>query len=447
MSYELEILPAPSRERSQAAESDRIRASEGTIRSIPASLTAPYDVPDGGVTAWLQVLVGHIAFMVSWGYSAAFAVFQPYYEAHLVGASPSQVAWIGSLQMALYFLLGVASGRLADAGHTRTLVMTGSVLVVAAMLLTSFARAYWQVLACQGILNGLGGGLMSLPSATNIVSYFARNRTLAMATNAAGASTGAILYAVVVQQLTPRAGFAWAVRVCALVTAALCAVACALLRPRLFVDRESRRPLLDLAAFRDFPFLALGAGGFLVWASSYSLTVYVAQFAQESVGLSEKRAVNLVYVVQAAGILARPFAGWIADKYVGPLNSWSLNAFLLAVVAFGWIGVRSRAGAYGYAAAMGFMQGAAQGVFPGATSSIVSDPSRMGTWVGMSYALVGLGALAGPPVTGAIIDVSGGRFLNAQIFAGVVGVVGSAGILLAARAVSNRRHGERWSVV
>lgn len=88
---------------------------------------------------------------------------------------------------------------------------------------------------------------------------------------------------------------------------------------------------------------------------------------------------------------------------------------------------------------MGFVNGAAQGVFPGASSSLVSDPSRLGSWVGMIFTVCGLATLAGPPVMGAIIDASGGTYLWAQIWAGLVIILGAVCTLAAARMVGMRR--------
>ncbi|CAJ2500853.1 Uu.00g037060.m01.CDS01 [Anthostomella pinea] len=159
------------------------------------------------------------------------------------------------------------------------------------------------------------------------------------------------------------------------------------------------------------------------------MMIYINSFGRESLSLSELESINLVLISNAVAILARPIFGFLADRYVGAMNSWSVNSIGLGIPAFGWIGVKTRAGLYAYSVVMGFTNGAAQGVFPGASSSLVNDISKMGSWVGMAYALVGLGTLAGSPALGAIIDASGGKYLWGQVWAGVVVIVGALLIL------------------
>jgi MCP family monocarboxylic acid transporter-like MFS transporter 3 len=137
--------------------------------------------------------------------------------------------------------------------------------------------------------------------------------------------------------------------------------------------------------------------------------------------------------------VARPIFGIIADRYLGAINTYGLNSIALGIMAFGWTGVHGRTQMYIYSGVMGFVNGAAQGVFPGATSSLVTDVSKMGTWVGMVFAICGFATLAGPPTMGAIIDASGGAYTWAQLWAGLVIIIGSAAVLVSSRMVGKRK--------
>lgn len=48
----------------------------------------------------------------------SFGVFQTYYVNSL-GKSPSDISWIGSIQVFLVFFIGTFTGRLTDAGYFR----------------------------------------------------------------------------------------------------------------------------------------------------------------------------------------------------------------------------------------------------------------------------------------------------------------------------------------
>ena len=53
----------------------------------------PGPPPDGGLTAWTQVVMGHFIVFTTWGYITSFGVFQTYYVATL-GHPPSDISWV-----------------------------------------------------------------------------------------------------------------------------------------------------------------------------------------------------------------------------------------------------------------------------------------------------------------------------------------------------------------
>jgi MFS transporter, MCT family, solute carrier family 16 (monocarboxylic acid transporters), member 3 len=447
-----------------------IQTEEGLTRTTSSAAEQPEDVPDGGLVAWSQVVSGHIANAMSWGYGSGYAAFQLYYKENM-DLPASQISWVGSVQFFLYFGLCMVSGRLADAGYTRSLYLTGSVLVALGMFMTSLSTQYWQILLAQGFCNGIGGGLMFLPAISNVGSYFKKNRTLAMSIQACGSSTGAILFPALFQYLEPKVGFGWAVRVCAFAAVFFCSIGFALLRPRKLKRKAAR--IIDLQAFKNAPFVLYMVGSFFVYFSLFTMLIYVSilvlvdgnyvswvipdpfgccltylqinSYAREVIGLSEIESINFVLITNAVAIVARPIFGFIADRYTGPINTFAFNALGLAVLAFGWAGVWTRSDMYAYSIVMGFMNGACQGVFPGAASSLVKDPTKLGTWLGMLFAVAGVGTLAGPPVMGAIIDNSGGQYLWAQIWAGLMIVLGSVPVAFASWLVGGKTKNTLWA--
>lgn len=105
---------------------------------------------------------------------------------------------------------------------------------------------------------------------------------------------------------------------------------------------------------------------------------------------------------------------------------------ILSGMTFAWIGVVSRAGMYVFTIFFGLANGAAQGIFVGSLASLTSDPRKMGTRFGMVCTIVGFASLAGPPTAGAMIDKSDGRYLWAQVWAGLVILLGSV-VLMGSR--------------
>lgn len=162
-------------------------------------------------------------------------------------------------------------------------------------------------------------------------------------------------------------------------------------------------------------------------------------FARQVIGFSATEAVSLLLITNAAGIPLRPIAGHIADRHLGPINTFILATLVLACMEFAWTGVSTRAGMYVFSVFLGMANGAAQGIVLGALASLTADPRKMGVRFGMVATLSGFATLAGPPMAGAIIDSTRGRYLWAQIWAGAVLLASSFTIAAARVSKSGKR--------
>jgi len=177
-------------------EQDQTEAQAPSLQSPP---------PDGGLRAWSQVFVGHLVNSLTWGFAASFGVYQLHYTETLL-LPPSQISWVGSIQIFLTFVISAFSGRSADAGYARHAVLAGTTMCVLGTFMTSLAKTYWQILLAQGICTGIGMGVMYLPAVTVVGTYFARKKTMALAIAAAGSGTGSVVFPAVVQYLIPQVG-------------------------------------------------------------------------------------------------------------------------------------------------------------------------------------------------------------------------------------------------
>lgn len=233
--------------------------------------------PEGGWTAWSQVIAGNMLNMLAWGLPASFGVYQLYYTEQ-AGLSSSQASWIGSAQVFLTLGIGTLSGRLADAGYSRHAVLAGCFVIVSGTVLTSFCTRYWQIIMTQGIYIGLGLGVAYMPSIAVIGCYFKRRRSLALAISTTGGGFGSLIFPSVLQYLIPTVGFPWAVRFSALVAFFMALVANLLLKPRVFPAKPG--PLVDLDAFKEVPYLLFTIGVCLYFMALYFSFFYVSGFAQ-----------------------------------------------------------------------------------------------------------------------------------------------------------------------
>ena len=226
--------------------------------------------PDGGLQAWLQVIMGHLILINTSGYLASFGIFEAYHTDAL-NVSHSIISWVGSAQIFLVYFVGIFSGRCLDAGYFHTILIAGCSLQVLALITASFSTTYWQLFLSQGIAKGLGDGLIFCPTLSLVATYFKKKRALAMAITASGGATGGIIFPVVAYELLPRVGFSWTIRTMAFMVLFNNVLATMLAKPRL-----PSRPAcawVEWGAFRELPFcLFCAAMFFSLWA------VYIAYF-------------------------------------------------------------------------------------------------------------------------------------------------------------------------
>jgi len=176
------------------------------------------------------------------------SVYETYYlQTLLQGHFPSTVAWIGSIQAFAQFSATLASGPLTDRYGPMFIVWPFSVLLVVAMMLTSLCTELYQFILCQGILLGISCGLIFAPALAVIGHYFFNKRALAMSLASTGSPVGGIIFPVILNNLIPSIGFAWAQRACGFLSLALLLVAAVFIRPT-GMRRKNSLFLLDAFA-------------------------------------------------------------------------------------------------------------------------------------------------------------------------------------------------------
>lgn len=366
--------------------------------------------------------MGHFVILNTWGMIASFGVFQQYYTSQL-GLEASAVSWIGSFQMLGHFSLGMLTGRAFDAGFFYWSLVPGMLLSALGIFLTSLCRTYWQFFLAQGVLVGVGNGMQFAPTLGLVSTYFHRNRSVALAIMASGSATGGLVYPTLARQLLPRIGFAWTVRVMGFIMLGVGTCYSALLKPRL--PPRKTGPVFEVAAFREIPYSVFLLGVFLIALGQYFAFYYVSSFAVNVLGLPYDTSVNVLLVLNGVGVLGRLVPSFFADKYTGPYNILIPFCFVSALVLFFWPLVTTEARLYAWAVCYGFFVAGFQGIFPAAMTTLTTDMTKVGTRNGQGLAVVGLGTFIGPPIAGALIQSDGGRYLVAQVFAGVAVLVGS----------------------
>lgn len=127
------------------------------------------------------------------GIFATYGAFQTFYQRDLLSnQSSSTISWIGSAQSCLVVICGVVTGPLFDRGYLMHLTVTGCVLLVFGMMMTSLCTTYYQFFLAQGICVGLGAGICYIPSIALVSTQFTTKRPFAVGLASTGSSIGKI---------------------------------------------------------------------------------------------------------------------------------------------------------------------------------------------------------------------------------------------------------------
>lgn len=371
--------------------------------------------PDGGFTAWLQCLLMHIVFFNTWGVANGYGVFQEYYTRTL-GNTPSSIAWIGSVQMFFLFGTGVIAGRLTDAGYFRITFGVGVALQVFGLFMTSICTSYIQIFLAQAICLGIGNGLTFAPALAILSQYFSKHRALAVGFAAAGAAIGGLVYPLLINKLIfhQHIGFPWTIRSVGFMMFATYLPCLIWFKPRL--PRTTMRAWVDMSAFSDVPFLCFALSMFFMFWGLYFAFFYLGTFARDKLGVNEP--INLLMVLNGVGVVGRILPNMAADRWTGMFNLLIPLSFIAGLVVYCSIAVDSVSGLYVFAVIYGLVAASLQALLPAVATTMTPDPTKTGTRVGMILAFVSLANLTGPAICGAIIELQGGSYKGAQIFAG-----------------------------
>ncbi|KAF5858748.1 hypothetical protein ETB97_003802 [Aspergillus alliaceus] len=394
--------------------------------TFPTIAETAYDTPpNGGFQAWLQVAGSFLIFFNSWGTVNAFGAFQAYYESGLLkDQSSSDISWIGAIQAFLLLLVGVVTGPLYDSGYFRTLVITGSFLVMCGFMALSVCTQYWQVLLAQAICVGLGNGCLYIPSVAIIPQYFSSRKAIALAIGASGSSFGGVIYPIAFRELQPRIGFPWATRVLGFLVLATTLVPITLMRVR--QAPKQKRVLTEVSAFKEPPYALFCAAMFFGYIGFFNPIFYIESYALHNNTTGAELGFYLVAILNAASIPGRIVPG-LLNKYLGSLNILLGSAFISATLSFCWIAIHNQGGLISLAVLYGFFSGAFVSLPAVALTTLTPDLRTLGTRIGMCTVCSGLGSLCGSPVAGAILDRSG-SYLGVQLYSGLT--TGITGVLL-----------------
>lgn len=343
-------------------------------------------------------------------------MFQTYYESDILSDSTSNaISWIGSLQSFLLLGGGMISGPLFDGGWFKVTIAVGTFLISFGFMMASLASAYWQVLLSQGVCIGLGAGCMVVPALSILPQYFQKKRAVTTGIAVCGSSIGGVIYPIMFQNLIDQIGYGWTTRILGFMALGTCSFSVAVMRVRT-ASRKVRSPF-DPTSFKEPPFVLYCVAMFFSNFGFFPPIFYLQTYALNHGLTNRDVALNLVAILNAASALGRLTPSLVVPHY-GPINTMATVTAMAAIVAFSWIAVHTGAGNIVFAVMYGFTSGGIVSLPAVVLASITDDLRFLGSRLGTSYVFSAVAALCGPPIAGAILDSSDGKYLGVQLLSG-----------------------------
>lgn len=416
-----------------------VLSQEEAIEKAITPLTPPPPVIDGGLRAWLQVLGSFLVFSNLWGFTFAFGSFQTYYEiTYLPDQTASNISWIGTVSTFLLISGGTLSGPFFDLGYFRTMLFAGAAIETLGVFLVSLCGQYYQLFLTQGVLMGLGNGLLYVPGLALVGRSFKKHRSIAMAITTCGAPAGGVIYTLIFEQLIKTKSFGWTVRIMGFVMLGSYCISFPLL---LFHAKNvgnlaagTKRKLIDLSAFKDLAFCWYTFSNCFIFLGYMVPFIYIGSYGEQALGLSRSSALNIIMVAQASSILGRLVAGQTAAK-IGVMIPWIVCGMSSGIFCIAWVGVHSKGAFIAYAALYGCFSGALIPLPPSVFPIVCPDPKVLGARLGMAQGIGSLASLIGSPIAGSLTQIharnkpGGMNYLGLQLFCGVTMMIGGCNLI------------------
>ena len=409
------------------------------LERVATPLTPPAPVIDGGARAWFQVLGTFICFSNLWGFTFAFGSFQTYYElTYLKNENASNISWIGTVSTFLLIVGGVLSGPWFDLGYFKTMLFAGAAIETLGVFMTSLCTRYYQLFLAQGVLMGLGNGLLYVPGLALVGRSFKKHRSIAMAISSCGAPAGGVFYTLIFEQLISRQSFGWTVRIMGFVMLGSYCISFPLLLWGVKnvgnLASGTKRKLLDPGAFRDVAFCWYTISNFFIFMGYMIPFIYIASYGQNALGLSRSLALYIIMIAQASSVVGRLIAGSVASR-VGVMIPWITCTLSSGIFCIAWVGVHTKGSFIAYAVLYGCFSGALIPLPPSVFPIVCPDPKVLGARLGMAQGIGSIASLIGSPIGGALTRINSANspghtnYLGLQLFGGFSMIIGGFNLI------------------
>ncbi|PYH78120.1 MFS monocarboxylate transporter [Aspergillus uvarum CBS 121591] len=273
---------------------------------------------DQGRGAWLILASCCLIQLPVWGFSLVSGLFQEYFETHNeLDGSTGGLAIVGTTSMGILYLLSPISFTLLTRyPHLQKYCApVGLVLSVGGSLLSSFAHTVWQLTATQGVLCGLGNGLVFSPTTLLLDQWFIRRKGLAYGIMWAGKSVCGVALPFLTSAALDQYGARTTLRAWTVITLLTTLIALPFIKPRVPPAASTSPQPLNLAFLKLLTFWTLELANIIQSLGYFLPSTYLPSYSTTAAGLSETTGTLLLALFNATSIVGGIVLGSMCDRF------------------------------------------------------------------------------------------------------------------------------------
>ncbi|KIJ46137.1 hypothetical protein M422DRAFT_46225 [Sphaerobolus stellatus SS14] len=348
----------------QPSRANKVEAADIQVVNNPSD-----EPPDGGY-GWIIVICAFWANAVTWGVNSAFGVYLSFYTTNnfFPGATNIDFAFIGGLSVGCAMLIAPIANYLSKRYNFKVPLTIGVIVYTLSQIFSGLSTTIWQLFLTQGIMFGIGVGLIFVPISPLSNQWFSDKRALATGLLAGGSGAGTIIFAQTTQAVIVKLGLRWAFFINAIISFVILVPVVILMKSRVHIIQGKFEPIQYQLLWHP-GFLWVWLWGFFT-ILGYLISLYtVATFATAGLGLSQSQGAAIQSILAAGQMVGRPLAGLFMDRW-GRINLAIIWTFISGLSCFViWIVARS----FSVLAFFGFVQGLSGGIFWSAGTPITTE--------------------------------------------------------------------------
>jgi MFS family permease len=301
-------------------------------------------------------------------------------------------------------------------------MFAGVICETASLICASFAKQIWHLFLTQGILFGLGMGLLFIPVASVVPQWFTSKRSLASGISLSGAGLGGLIYSLVASAMIRNIGLSWAFRVLGLLAFSVNTICVLLIRDRNKPDK-TKKITMDLAILKSRDFDLLIGFSFFTILGYFILIYSLADYGQR-IGLTSSQASLVSGILNLGQAIGRPLIGYFSDS-VGRINIAGITTFIAGVLSLAvWVNSESYGLLMFYAIAEGLVAGNIWATIAPLVAEILGV-ERVAHGMNLVWLSIIVPSTFSEPIALALTNATG-KYLGAQLFAGFMYIAASA---------------------